>query len=143
VTLVLRGKTILTHFDEGLLNGLRIFFISLLLSDVRSKLTDELIKNGIHLKYETEVESVEKVSDDSFQVKFKKDKSTLDTNLVMFAIGRKPQIENLGLDKVGVKTDEEDVIQVDDYSQTNISNIYAVNFLFVIDSNFQLFVSGR
>jgi glutathione reductase (NADPH) len=47
----------------------------------------------------------------------------------MFAIGRTPEIETLGLDKVGVKTDDKGVIQVDDYSQTNISNIYAVNFI--------------
>ena len=84
-------------------------------------------KSGIHLKYETEVDSVEKLGEDSFRVKFKKDKSTVDTNLVMFAIGRKPEIEKLDLDKAGVKTDEEGVVLVDDYSQTNIPNIYAVN----------------
>lgn len=50
----------------------------------------------------------------------------------MFAIGRTPLVENLGLDKVGVKTNEKNIIQVDDYSQTNIPNIYAVNsFVFI------------
>jgi hypothetical protein len=48
----------------------------------------------------------------------------------MFAIGRQTQIENLGLDKAGVKTNDKGVILVDDYSQTNISNIYAVKFFF-------------
>ncbi len=83
-------------------------------------------KSGIQFRYDTEVESVEKLSDDSFRVKFKNDSTTTETNLVMFAIGRTPEIENLGLDKAGVKTDEKGVIQVDDYSQTNVSNIYAV-----------------
>jgi dihydrolipoamide dehydrogenase len=55
----------------------------------------------------------------------------------MFAIGRKPQTENLGLDIVGVKTDDDGVIKVDDYSQTNISNIYAVYFIY---SFIQLFI---
>jgi len=110
VTLVLRGKTILTAFDE----------------DVRAKLTDELTKSGIHIKYETEIEKVEKVADESFRIKFKNHSTTADTNLVMFAIGRRSRIRNLGLDKVGVKTNEKDIIQVDDYSQTNIPNIYAV-----------------
>ena len=50
----------------------------------------------------------------------------------MFAIGRQPQTENLGLDKAGVKTDNTGIIQVDDYSQTNISNIYAVCFIILI-----------
>ncbi len=51
----------------------------------------------------------------------------------MFAIGRKPSTENIGLDKAGVKTNDKGVIQVDDYSQTNISNIYAVYFTLIID----------
>ncbi len=96
-------------------------------------MTDELKKNGIHIRYETEVESVEKLADDSFRLKLKNDKSTIETNLVMFAIGRKPEIKNLGLDKAGVKTDDKGVIQVDDYSQTNISNIYAVKFNLTIN----------
>lgn len=91
-------------------------------------MTDELKKNGIHIRYETEIESVEKSAEDSFQVKFKKHSSTLETNLVMFAIGRKPAIEKLGLDKAGVKVDDKGVINVDDYSQTNVPNIYAVRF---------------
>ena len=95
---------------------------------MRAKLTDELKKNGIHFRYETEIESVEKSDDDHFHIKFKNQNSTLDTNLVMFAIGRKPLIEKLGLDKAGVKTDDKGVIQVDDYSQTNVPNIYAVRF---------------
>jgi glutathione reductase (NADPH) len=100
--------------------------------DVRAKLTDELKKSGIHIRYETEVERVEKLSDDSFRVKFKNNTTTVDTNLVMFAIGRKPTIESLGLDKAGVKTDDKGVIKVDDYSQTNIPNIYAVNFFLIL-----------
>ena len=94
---------------------------------MRSKLTDELKKSGIKLEYESEVESVEKSADDSFRVKLKKKGSTIDANLVMFAIGRKPETEKLGLEKAGVKTDDKGTIKVDDYSQTNVPNIYAVS----------------
>jgi glutathione reductase (NADPH) len=94
--------------------------------DVRSKLTDELIKNGIQFRFETEIESVEKQADDVYRVKFHKDNTPIETNLVMFAIGREPATENLGLDRIGVKTNAKGVVQVDDYSQTNVSNIYAV-----------------
>ncbi|CAF2012010.1 unnamed protein product [Rotaria magnacalcarata] len=110
VTLILRGKTILSSFDE----------------DIRAKLTDELKKNGINIRYQTEVERIEKSSDDSFRVKFKQDKTPMDTNLVMFAIGRHPNTYNIGLDKAGIKTDDNGVIKVDDYSQTTMPNIYAV-----------------
>ncbi|CAF4376558.1 unnamed protein product, partial [Rotaria magnacalcarata] len=82
----------------------------------RAKLTDELKKNGINIRYQTEVERIEKSSDDSFRVKFKQDKTPMDTNLVMFAIGRHPNTYNIGLDKAGIKTDDNGVIKVDDYS---------------------------
>lgn len=95
--------------------------------DVRSKLTDELKKSGIKIEYESEVESVEKLAEDSFRLKLKKKGTTIDTNLVMFAIGRKPETEKLGLEKAGVKTDEKGTVQVDDYSQTNVPHIYAVS----------------
>lgn len=95
-------------------------------------MTDELKKNGIQLRYETHVERVEKISDDLFRVKFKDDSTTVDTNLVMFAIGRHPDTQNLGLDKAGVKTNNNGVVLVDDYSQTNIPNIYAVCFILLV-----------
>ncbi|CAF5223991.1 unnamed protein product, partial [Rotaria magnacalcarata] len=44
----------------------------------------------------------------------------------MFAIGRHPNTYNIGLDKAGIKTDDNGVIKVDDYSQTTMPNIYAV-----------------
>lgn len=96
------------------------------LLDLRSRLTEELKKNGIQLRYETEISSVEKMNDDSYRVHFQRTNDSTETNLVMFAIGRKPATENLGLDKVGIKTNSQGVILVDDYSQTNIPNIYAV-----------------
>jgi glutathione reductase (NADPH) len=95
-------------------------------SDVRAKLTDELKKSGIQLRYETEIEAVEKSAEDSFRVKFRNQTETLDTNLVMYAIGRRPATDNIGLDRAGVKMNDMGVVIVDDYSQTNVSNIYAV-----------------
>lgn len=106
--------------DSNLINS----FLSVYL-DVRAKLTDELKKNGINIRYETQVERVEKFADDSFRVQFK-DSTTTDTNLVMFAIGRQPNTKNLGLEKVGIKTNEKGVILVDGYSHTSIPHIFAV-----------------
>ena len=143
VTLILRGKTILTAFDQGMVsptpcmiqteeeatfidsqqNTETSWFFPL---DVRSKLTDELKKNGIKLQYETEIKSVEKLADDSYRVNFKNQSSSLETNLIMFAIGRKPATDKLGLEQAGVKINDKGIIQVDDYSQTSVSNIYAV-----------------
>ena len=45
---------------------------------------------------------------------------------VMLALGRTPNTENLGLKAAGVATGPTGEIPVDDYSRTNVENIYAV-----------------
>ncbi len=41
-------------------------------------------------------------------------------------VGRLPNTKNLGLEKVGIKTNNKGAIIVDSWSKTNIDNIYAV-----------------
>lgn len=45
---------------------------------------------------------------------------------LIWAIGRKPQTQNLGLENVDIKLDEHGFILVDDYQNTNIDSIYAL-----------------
>lgn len=47
-----------------------------------------------------------------------------DYNLILVCVGRKPQTEGLGLEKIGVKLDKGKVA-VNEYLQTNVANIYA------------------
>src|SRR3546814_17462314 len=44
----------------------------------------------------------------------------------MAATGRKPNVENLGLEAVGVACDRNGAVRVDEYSRTSVENIYAV-----------------
>ncbi len=48
------------------------------------------------------------------------------TDQVMFATGRKPHVVGLGLETAGVKLSETGAVAVDDYSRTNVENIWAV-----------------
>jgi glutathione reductase (NADPH) len=50
----------------------------------------------------------------------------IDTDVVMFAIGRVPYTEGLGLERAGVKLEQNGAVIVDAYSQTNVASIYAV-----------------
>ncbi|MFW6051553.1 MAG: dihydrolipoyl dehydrogenase [Myxococcota bacterium] len=50
----------------------------------------------------------------------------LEADKILVAVGFKPNSQNLGLEDVGVKTDDRGHIQVDDTMQTNIAGIYAV-----------------
>ncbi len=50
----------------------------------------------------------------------------IEVDAVLVTVGRTPQTEGLGLEKVGIKTDERGWIKVDEVMQTSAQNIYAV-----------------
>ncbi|KAL6714944.1 Glutathione reductase [Lecanora helva] len=51
---------------------------------------------------------------------------SLDLDTVLWAIGRSPEVEDLGLDKAGVKQNERGQIVADEYQNTNIDGIYSL-----------------
>lgn len=106
-TLVYRGDKLLRGFDD----------------DVRESLTDALDKRGIRLKLETRIAALEK-SDEGIRTRFD-DGSTETYDQVMFATGRAPKVDGLGLDKVGVEL-AGNAVKVDEYSRTSVDNIFAV-----------------
>ena len=52
--------------------------------------------------------------------------ATIDTDVILLSIGRRPNSEGLGLDKVGVTVDKRGYIVADDHLRTNVGGIYAV-----------------
>jgi glutathione reductase (NADPH) len=50
----------------------------------------------------------------------------VDADVVLFATGRRPNTEGLGLDRAGVKLDPSGAVVVDEYSQSSVPNIYAI-----------------
>ena len=51
--------------------------------------------------------------------------SSIDSEIVLVAVGRKPNTSDLGLEAAGVETDSRGFIRVDERCRTNIPNIYA------------------
>ena len=107
-TLVYRGPNVLRGFDE----------------DVRVHLAEEMEKRGIKIILGSQHDKIEKTADGL--VSHLTNHHKLTTDVVMFATGRKPKVEGLGLDKAGVKLNDAGAIEVDDYSRTNVENIWAV-----------------
>lgn len=58
-------------------------------------------------------------------VKTKKGEETLEADIVLSAVGVSTNLENMGLEDVGVATDRGKVV-VDDYYKTNIPGVYAI-----------------
>ena len=108
VTQLYRSEQILRGFDD----------------DIRSRLNDEMIKKGIDLRTNINIESIEK-TDDGLLLQLT-DGSELKTKAVMYATGRAPNTKGLGLDGVGVELNKKGAIMVDAYGKTNVDSIYAV-----------------
>lgn len=108
VTMVIRGDGVLRGFD----------------ADIRSALTSALRAGGIQVKCETFVQDVEKRG--AALSVLTQDGDTIEAEAVLFATGRAPNTEGLGLDEVGVARGPDGAIRVDGFSQTSVPSIYAV-----------------
>ncbi len=107
-TQVYRGAQILRGFDQ----------------DMQDSVSEAMVNNGIDLKLNTDVSAIEK-TDSGYCVTLNNgDVKTVDQ--VFYATGRKPVVQDIGLEAVGIKLDASDAIVVDEYSKTSIDNIYAV-----------------
>lgn len=94
--------------------------------EVSKQLERSLKKSGISIMTEASVESVDSSSDVlKVKVKTKKGEEFLEADIVLSAVGIVSNIENIGLEEVGVKTDKGKVL-VDDFYKTNIDGIYAI-----------------
>ena len=108
-TLVYRGREILGRFDM----------------DLRRQLHDTMEKKGIAILCHTIFERIEKRADGRLDAHLS-DGSVLVTDQVMLALGRDPNTEGLGLEAAGVDLGPKGEVKVDEYSRTNVDNIYAV-----------------
>lgn len=87
-----------------------------------------LKKQGMKFELSTGVSAVER-NGDSVKITAKNKKGeevTFDGDYVLVSVGRKPYTEGLGLEKAGVELDERGRVKVNEYLQTNVSNIYAI-----------------
>ena len=94
--------------------------------EVSKQLEKSLKKAGINILTKSEVQSVDTTGDLSkVSIKTAKGIETIEAEVVLSAVGIAPNIENLGLEEVGVKVDKGRVV-VDDFYKTNIDGVYAI-----------------
>lgn len=108
VTLVQRGAQILRSMD----------------ADLGHFLIAEMRKKGVDIALDTSIASIS-AHGDSKQVKLN-DGRTLESDCILFATGRKPNVRGLGLDNVDIQVRENGAIIVDEHFATNVANIYAI-----------------
>ncbi|ANH61527.1 dihydrolipoyl dehydrogenase [Dokdonia donghaensis] len=94
--------------------------------DVSKQFERSLKKAGVKVMTGSSVEKVEKTkSGVKATVKTKKGEETLEADIVLSAVGIKTNIENIGLEDVGIVTDKDKII-VNDWYQTNMPGYYAI-----------------
>jgi glutathione reductase (NADPH) len=109
VTLVTRGDRMLRSYDAELVD----------------RLVDMSRAKGIDVRLNFAFKGVSKAADGSLIVDGG-DAGMIETDLVMFAIGRVPKTMGLGLDDIGVALDKDGAVIVGDDNRSNIPSIYAV-----------------
>ena len=94
--------------------------------DISKQLQRSFKKSGINIMTNSSVESVDTSGTGcKVLVKTKKGEETIVCDIVLSAVGIQPNIENIGLEEVGINT-KNDRITVDNYYQTNIPGYYAI-----------------
>ncbi|MFI8746658.1 glutathione-disulfide reductase [Pseudomonas sp. NPDC077186] len=109
VTQLYRGELFLRGFDGA----------------VRRHLKEELSKKGIDLQFNADIERIERQTDGSLNATLK-DGRVLQADCVFYATGRRPMLDNLGLENVEVKLDQRGHVEVDEQFQTSTPSILAI-----------------
>lgn len=110
VSVVLRRDRVLRHFDAMLGDGLMKI------------MRDE----GIEVQTHAVPRALERDADGSLRLLTTDGRVLGPFDSVVWAIGREPLVDDIGLDRAGVRLDESGHIAVDPLQQTNVGGIYAI-----------------
>lgn len=108
-TLLYRGDLFLRGFDGS----------------VRTHLKEELEKRGLDLQFNADIARIDQQQDGSLKATLK-DGRELVTDCVFYATGRRPMLDNLGLENTEVQLDKRGFVQVSDEFQTDEPSILAI-----------------
>jgi glutathione reductase (NADPH) len=108
-TLLYRGEQILRGFDD----------------EVRNFTADEMRKAGVDVRVHCDVARIE-AGDGGVRRLLLSDGTPLEADVVLYATGRQPNVEGLGLAEVGVKQADNGAVQVNAHFTTHVRSIHAL-----------------
>ncbi|ONM44970.1 glutathione-disulfide reductase [Halopseudomonas pachastrellae] len=108
-TQLYRGDLFLRGFDQG----------------VREHMANVLRDKGLDLRFNSDVARIDRNNDGSLKVQLDNGEQ-LETDLVLYATGRRPHVDDLGLENTAVELDDKGNIRVNEHYQTTDSAIFAI-----------------
>jgi len=109
VTLVNRTDVMLRHYDQQLVD--RLIQISL--------------RKGIDFRFNVTIDKVERNDSGTLRVSMT-GCDDLEVDQLLFALGRKPNTEGLGLEAVGVELGDKQQVKVDEDNRSSVASIFAI-----------------
>lgn len=109
VTQIYRGELFLRGFDD----------------EVRTLAAEEMTKKGVDLQFNTDVFEIMRIDGGHLSVTLSTGES-IEADAVLYATGRKPKLDDLGLENVDVALTDRGFIDVNDNYQTSEPSIYAL-----------------
>lgn len=107
--LLYRGDRVLRGFDE----------------EVREFVQQEMGKKGVNLRLNSNIASIKRQADGSLLAELE-DGQRLEADQILYATGRRPKTQGLGLEAVGVQLADNGAIVVDDNFRSSQPSIYAI-----------------
>jgi glutathione reductase (NADPH) len=108
-TQLYRGDLFLRGFDDS----------------VRQHLSDELRKKGLDLQFNSDIARIDKLADGSLLATLK-DGRELAADCIFYATGRRPMLDNLGLENTAVRLNKDGFVEVNEQYQTTEPSILAL-----------------
>lgn len=107
--LIYRGDLFLRGFDQ----------------EIREYTAQEVAKKGVKLNFNTDIKSIHKLDNSRLQAELN-DGRTLEADQILYATGRVPNVNGLGLEELGVALADNGAVVVNEQFQTSVPSIYAI-----------------
>nr|WP_246589586.1 glutathione-disulfide reductase [Marinobacterium ramblicola] len=107
--LLYRGDMILRGFDN----------------EVREFTAQEIAKKGVKLNLNADIVKIEKLGDGALAAELA-DGRVLEADQILYATGRTPKTQGLGLEQIGVELSKSGAVVVNDNFQSSVPSVYAI-----------------
>jgi pyruvate/2-oxoglutarate dehydrogenase complex dihydrolipoamide dehydrogenase (E3) component len=110
VTVIVRGERVLARED----------------ADFAQAVQKILAREGIEFRFGAQPQRVEPLAGDGVRIAFDGDRPAIDATHLLFATGREPNTDDLGLDAAGIVMDKHGMIPVDGALRTHVPGVWAI-----------------